>query len=66
MPNQHEMDRCQKCGSTDIVCMEYAHDSPEHYDGISEIRCQSCNVRIGRWSGRVLADGEMEKRYGGT
>ncbi len=35
----------------------------EDYDGISEIKCDDCGVRIGRWSGKELKDGEIEKRF---
>ncbi len=35
------------------------------YDGVSEWLCPDCGVRVGRWSGRVLSDGETEQRYGG-
>lgn len=45
--------------------VEYNYSSPERYDGISEIDCKDCGVRIGRWSGKELAKGEIEKRYGG-
>lgn len=37
---------------------------PEHYDGVSEIDCQDCTTRIGRWSGKELDKGESEKRTG--
>jgi len=59
------LNACLQCGSADIALIEYSPDAPEHYDGISEIRCNACNVRIGRWSEKVLADGESEKRFGG-
>jgi DNA-directed RNA polymerase subunit RPC12/RpoP len=59
-----EQETCKKCGSKNIVMVEYSWDSPEHYDGISEIQCNDCGVRIGRWSGKELAEGECEKRYG--
>jgi len=48
------------------MAIEYAYNHPEHYDGISEWACESCGVRIGRWSGKVLKDGEIEKRFGGV
>lgn len=35
------------------------------YDGVSEWRCPDCGRREGRWSGKVLQDGETEPRYGG-
>ena len=61
------IDKCPKCGSNNTLMIEYAlpyHPDTE-YDGISEIRCQDCGVRIGRWSEVILKDGEMERRYGG-
>ena len=60
-----EKEKCQKCGSENIVMLEYSWDSPEHYDGISEIVCKNCGARFGRWSGKKLAEGEIEKRFGG-
>lgn len=59
-----EKEKCKKCGSENIVMVEYSHDSPEYYDGISEILCNDCQARFGRWSGKELAKGEIEKRYG--
>ena len=56
---------CKKCGSNNIMMVEYSWDSPEHYDGVSEINCQACGARFGRWSGRELTEGELEKRFGG-
>jgi hypothetical protein len=58
---------CKKCGSENIVMVEYSWDYPEHYDGISEIMCreEACGARFGRWSGKELQKGEIEKRYGG-
>jgi hypothetical protein len=35
------------------------------YDGISEWVCPDCGRREGRWSGKVLGEGETEERYGG-
>jgi hypothetical protein len=60
-----QKEKCKKCGSENIVMVEYSYESPEHYDGISEIDCKSCGARFGRWSGKELAKGEVEKRYGG-
>jgi hypothetical protein len=58
------METCKKCGSGNIVLVEYAYPSPERYDGVSEIECKDCAARIGRWSGKELAAGELEKRNG--
>ena len=44
--------------------VEYDGMHPEHYDGVSEIACHDCGARFGRWSGKELANGEFEKRYG--
>jgi len=41
--------------------VEYHGMHPDHYDGVSEINCNKCGVRFGRWSGRELAEGEFEK-----
>lgn len=48
------------------IGVEYGYDAPAgcHYDGVSEWRCPDCGYREGRWSGRELADGEFEPRYG--
>jgi|GEM_PF-2345445 len=60
-----DMSKCRKCKSDNILLVEYGPDDPEHYDGISEIQCQDCGARIGRWSHKELKEGECEKRYGG-
>lgn len=41
--------------------VEYTHDNPERYDGVSEVECRDCGARFGRWSGKELAEGEAEK-----
>jgi len=58
------MEKCKKCGSENVIKVEYPHDNPNHYDGISEIACLKCKARFGRWSGKELADGEFERKYG--
>jgi len=63
MEEIYEAKICKKCGDDKVVLVEYA-DGPEQYDGISEINCQKCGARFGRWSGKELAHGEVEKRYG--
>lgn len=57
-------EKCTVCGSKNIVLVEYDHDHPEHYDGVSEIVCKDCRARVGRWSGAVLNNNEYEYRYG--
>ena len=49
----------------DVVGIQYSPRHPEHYNGISEWQCMLCRARIGRWTGKALADGESEKRFGG-
>ena len=56
---------CHSCNSTNIMCVEYGWSSEYHYDGISEIRCQDCGKRFGRWTEKELKEGEYEKPYGG-
>lgn len=57
---------CQDCKTeVTVVCVEYDHNSPERYDGTSEYQCGDCGRREGRWTGKQLAEGEVEKRYGG-
>lgn len=48
------------CG--EIIGVQYPHSHPQHYDGVSEWLCFKCKKRIGRWSCRVLKDGEYEDR----
>jgi len=57
--------KCRKCESENFIMIEYSYNHPEYYDGISELRCQKCETRYGRWSGKILKDGECEKRFGG-
>lgn len=47
-----------------IIGIEYASGEPESYDGISEYTCPHCKTRWGRWTGKELAKGEVEKRFG--
>jgi len=56
--------KCKECGSKNIVMVEYGYPSPEAYDGISEIDCKDCGARFGRWTGRLLKEGEIEPRFG--
>jgi len=55
---------CRKCGSENIVLVEYEWRNPEFYDGISEVECIDCKARFGRWSGLEIPDGFVESRYG--
>ena len=55
---------CEKCGAENWMCVEYAWDDPNHYDGVSEIKCESCGTRWGRWSDKELKEGESEMRFG--
>ena len=53
---------CPDCG-IQMTAVEY-RGTPEDYDGVSEFVCQRDGVRIGRWTGKRLAEGEIEPRYG--
>jgi hypothetical protein len=55
--------KCPTCGNTaNIVGVEYVM-TPVDYDGVSEFQCP-CGTRWGRWSGKLLHDGQLEGRYG--
>ena len=55
--------RCSKCGSKDMWGVEYK-GTKEDYDGVSEYQCKKCGTSVGRWSGKILKDGELEPVYG--
>ncbi len=57
------MKECKKCGSKDIMGIEYGYPSKEQYDGISEWSCIKCGYRQGRWSEEELKDGYIESRF---
>lgn len=59
-----DRNKCKKCESANIVFVEYAQGILERYDGVSEIDCKDCGARFGRWSGKELVTGEIEKRFG--
>ena len=48
---------CGNCGSAVLTGIEYAHDDPRHYDGVSEWLCQHCGRRWDRFTGTVLEEG---------
>ena len=48
----------------DMVGIEYAYGSPNRYDGVSEWLFPDGH-RVGRWSGKLLGEGEEELRHGG-
>lgn len=61
---EYDGETCGACGNTkDLMGCQYDYDHPNHYDGVSEWRC-SCGARTGRWTGKVLAEGESERRFG--
>lgn len=47
--------------SINVLGIEYLYG----YDGVSEWQCLNCGARYGRWSGKLLAEGETEKMFGG-
>lgn len=55
----------QLCAGKNVVGIQYSHRNPNHYDGVSEWHCMLCKARIGRWTGKILSDGEWEPRFGG-
>ena len=62
------MIKCPNCGNHDIgtiIGIEYAYGHANRYDGVSEWRCEECGTRWGRWTGKILKEGECEERFGG-
>ncbi len=59
-----EKQTCPLCKSVDYIAVEYDYLNPNRYDGISEFICNTCKTRWGRWSGKILSDGEWEGRWG--
>ena len=57
------VNKCPDCHNI-MIGIEYSHDHPEHYDGISEWQCPNCKLRLGRWTNKRLRDGEIEHRMG--
>jgi len=55
---------CGRCGSTQFIGIEYYLLDPNHYDGVSEWQCQSCQTRYGRWTKKELKSGDTEPPYG--
>jgi hypothetical protein len=45
-----------------VIGVEYDYTSPNRFDGVSEWVCPDCGRREGRFSGKVLEDGEEEVR----
>lgn len=45
-----------------FIGVEYGYGHPDHYDGVSEWNCPDCGCRWGRFSGRILADGQFESK----
>lgn len=46
--------KCPSCSDGQMTGLEYPHDHPHHYDGVSEWVCGGCGLRVGRWSRDVL------------
>lgn len=59
------MNDCKKCGKPYSMMVQYSYDDPCHYDGVSEYECSTCGIRVGRWTGNILKEGEHEPVYGG-
>lgn len=51
-----------ECCYQPMTAIEYDYTNPEHYDGVSEWKCEFCGKRVGRWSGKELEQGEYEPR----
>ena len=58
------MNKCKKCGSKNIIGIEYGYPSLERYDGISEWKCLDCGYREGAWTGNELKGDDIEPKFG--
>ena len=56
-------DKCPNSEDHKIIMIEYTWDNPQHYDGVSEVMCQTEKKRFGRWCLQELKDGERENRF---
>jgi hypothetical protein len=65
IPEEHRQHYGGATHGSRVIGVEYAYGSPHRYDGVSEWRCPDCGYREGRWSGKALAEGESEPRFGG-
>lgn len=57
------MQTCKTCGH-ELIAVEYSYADPCRYDGVSEYWCRECDVRTGRWTGKVLKADEHEPPFG--
>lgn len=53
-----------------VIGIEYGEynrgmDKKYWYDGTSEYVCPDCRSRFGKWTGKILEEGELEERFGG-
>lgn len=55
--------KCPACGATTNLTGVQYQGTYEDYDGVSEWLCK-CGTRWGRWTGKILIDGDIERRYG--
>lgn len=54
------MKKC--CKKPKLIYVEYDYTNPQYWDGWSESYCSNCKTRVGRWSMKVLKDGEFEDK----
>ena len=50
---------CPSCGDTAVFCIEH---EGQLFRGVSEYRCVNRH-RWGRWTGKLLGEGELEMKY---
>lgn len=54
---------CKNC-TVPYTFITYWPEHPCYFDGISELHCNTCGSRTGRWSGKLLKKGEHEPVLG--
>lgn len=54
-----EDNKCEECNG-ELGFVDYGWNIGNQYDGWAELSCIKCNRRRGRWSGKLLEEGEEE------
>lgn len=55
------MNKCRVCGHTGLFLpMKYPYSNV-----ITEMKCPECETRYGKWTEKILKEGECKKKYGG-
>lgn len=64
IPEEHQELYGGKTHFSRLIGVEYPYGHAQRYDGVSEWMCPDCGARRGRWSEKLLMEGEVELRFG--